>query len=54
MSRRQVAKKRNIQPDPLYRSRLVSMMIARLLKNGKKSVASRVLYDSFEKNTATL
>ena len=54
MSRRQVAKKRNIQPDPLYRSRLVSMMIARLLKNGKKSVASRVLYDSFEKITATL
>ena len=49
MSRRTTAKKRFINPDPIYRSRLVSMMISRLLQDGKKSVASRVFYESLDK-----
>jgi small subunit ribosomal protein S7 len=48
MSRRSTAKKREITPDPIYRSRLVSMMVSRLLEDGKKSLASRLFYQSLE------
>ena len=48
MSRRSAAKKRVITPDPIYRSRLVSMMVSRLLQDGKKSLASRLFYESLE------
>lgn len=48
MSRRSTAKKRTITPDPIYRSRLVSMMVSRLLQDGKKSLASRVFYEALE------
>jgi small subunit ribosomal protein S7 len=48
MSRRSAAKKRVITPDPIYRSRLVSMMVSRLLQDGKKSLASRLFYQSLE------
>ena len=36
MSRRSVVKKRYPQPDPTYNSLLVSLLTARILKNGKK------------------
>lgn len=48
MSRRSNVKKGPIPPDPVYNSRLVSMMIRRLMMGGKKSVASRILYDAFK------
>lgn len=48
MSRRSTAKKREITPDPIYRSRLVSMMVSRLLQDGKRSLASRLFYQSLE------
>lgn len=48
MSRRSNVKKSPVPPDPVYNSRLVSMMIRRLMMDGKKSVASRILYDAFK------
>lgn len=54
MSRRTTAKKRAITPDPIYRSRLVSMMVSRLLQDGKKSLASRLFYESLEQIEKTL
>ena len=48
MSRRNIAKKRNITPDPLYNSRLVSMLIMRILKHGKKSLAEKIIYESLD------
>jgi small subunit ribosomal protein S7 len=48
MSRRTTAKKRLVSPDPIYRSRLVSMMMSRLLQDGKKSLARRLFYESME------
>ena len=47
MSRRNAAVKRPILPDPQFNSRLASMMIARLMKHGKKSTAQRILSDAF-------
>lgn len=48
MSRRTVVKKRPIPPDPVYNSRLVSMMVRRIMHHGKKSVASGIIYDAFK------
>ncbi|NES93963.1 MAG: 30S ribosomal protein S7 [Desertifilum sp. SIO1I2] len=48
MSRRGVTQKRTVPPDPVYNSRLVNMMIRRIMQSGKKSVAARIVYDSFK------
>lgn len=48
MSRRGVTPKRTVPPDPVHNSRLVSMMIRRIMKHGKKSIASSLIYDAFQ------
>nr|YP_010728923.1 ribosomal protein S7 [Lithothamnion corallioides]WEA77093.1 ribosomal protein S7 [Lithothamnion corallioides] len=48
MSRRNTAKKRVILPDPIYNSRLVSMLTVRILKSGKKSLAQKIIYKSLD------
>lgn len=48
MSRRNTAEKRLAKPDPVYRNRLVNMLVNRILKNGKKSVAYRILYKAMK------
>lgn len=48
MPRKGTVKKREVAPDPKYKSRLVAKFINCLMKRGKKSVAQRILYDSFE------
>ena len=46
MPRRREVPKREILPDPLYHSQLVSKFVNVLMKDGKKSVAERILYDA--------
>jgi len=46
MPRRREVPKRQILPDPLYNSQLVSKFINVVLRDGKKSVAQRILYDA--------
>ena len=41
-------RKRNIDRDPVYGSLLVSMFTNRLMQDGKKTVAQRIMYDAFE------
>lgn len=48
MSRRNTAKKRNIYPDPVYNSKLISMLTVRILKDGKKNIAQKIIYDALE------
>nr|YP_009314589.1 Ribosomal protein S7 [Liagoropsis maxima]SCW22843.1 Ribosomal protein S7 [Liagoropsis maxima] len=48
MSRRNTSRKRLVQPDPIYKSKLVSMLTARILKSGKKSIAQKIIYNSLE------
>ena len=48
MSRRARIQKRPVPPDPTYNSRLISMAVRRLMQSGKKSLASRILYDALE------
>jgi len=49
MSRRRVASKREIMPDPKYGERTVAKFINMLMKGGKKSVAERIVYGALEK-----
>ncbi len=48
MSRRNSATKRVAAPDPVYNSRLATMISVRLMNSGKKSTAFRILYDAFD------
>lgn len=48
MSRRAFVQKRPVPPDSVYNSRLVSMIVRRVMESGKKSVASRIVYDALK------
>ncbi len=48
MSRRSSAQKRTVPSDSVYGSRLVSMMVRRIMVSGKKSLANRIVYGAFQ------
>jgi|TARA_B110000444_G_C18839580_1_gene598037 small subunit ribosomal protein S7 len=48
MSRRNISKKRFPEADPIYNSYLVSLLIARILKSGKKNLAQKIVHEAFE------
>ena len=48
MPRRAEIPKREILPDPVYNSQLVSKFVNAIMKDGKKTVAERILYDALE------
>ena len=48
MSRRGNLKRRTVPSDPVYNSCLVNMTIRRVMKQGKKSLASRLVYDALK------
>lgn len=48
MSRRNRPEKREVTPDVRYNSVQVSSFINRVMRNGKKSVATRLVYDAFD------
>ena len=48
MSRRSQAKRVLLEPDPVYNSRLVSLLVARVLKSGKKTLAERIVYQALD------
>nr|YP_003934348.1 ribosomal protein S7 [Monsonia speciosa]ACH47732.1 ribosomal protein S7 [Monsonia speciosa]ADJ66483.1 ribosomal protein S7 [Monsonia speciosa] len=51
MSRRgtATAEKKTEKTDPIYRNRLVNMVVNRILKHGKKAVAYQILYRALKK-----
>lgn len=49
MSRRHRATKREIDPDPLYKSYVVAKFINCIMQHGKKSLARRIVYNAIEK-----
>jgi small subunit ribosomal protein S7 len=48
MPRRARIVKREVMPDPVYRSRTVAKFINKVMVVGKKGLAERTLYDAFE------
>ena len=48
MSRRGQISKRDVLPDPLYNSKLVTKLINNIMYDGKKGVAQTIVYDAFK------
>ncbi len=48
MPRKGPVPRREVLPDPLYNSKLVTRLITRLMYNGEKGKAQRILYEAFE------
>lgn len=49
MSRRRRAEKREIEPDPKYKSILLSKFINKVMLDGKKSIARSIVYEAIER-----
>lgn len=48
MPRRGFVPKREVLPDPIYGSKLVSKLINNIMLDGKKGVAQKIVYDAFD------
>ena len=48
MSRRSRAQRTLAEPDPIYSSRLVTLLVSRILQSGKKSLAQKIVYNALE------
>ena len=48
MPRRREIPRREPPPDPLYSSSLVSKFISTVMRDGKRSTAEQIMYDSFD------
>ena len=48
MPRRGGVPKRDVLPDPLYKSKVVTKLINQVMYDGKKGVAQRIVYDAFD------
>lgn len=46
--RKRRATKRDVLADPIYNSKLVTKLINRLMKDGKKGTAQKILYDALD------
>ena len=47
MPRRGQISKRDVLPDPLYNSKLVTKLVNNVMYDGKKGVAQKIVYDAF-------
>ena len=47
MSRRGQISKRDVLPDPMYNSKIVTKLINNIMLDGKKGVAQKIVYDAF-------
>ena len=47
MPRRGKISKRDVLPDPLYNSKLVTKLVNNIMLDGKKGVAQKIVYDAF-------
>ena len=49
MPRRGNVAKRDVLPDPIYNSKLVTRLINKIMIDGKKGTAQTILYSAFNK-----
>ena len=49
MPRRGNVPKRDVLPDPIYNSKLVTKLINNIMLDGKKGIAQTIVYDAFKK-----
>ena len=46
--RKRQAVKRDVLPDPIYKSKVVTKLINQIMKDGKKGTAQKILYGAFD------
>src|ERR1700750_1838788 len=46
MPRKGPAQRRQLMPDPIYRSLLVTQVVNKVMLHGKRSLAERIVYDA--------
>ena len=46
--RKRRAEKRDVLPDPIYNSKVITKLINQIMRDGKKGTAQRILYDAFD------
>ena len=46
--RKRRAEKRDVLPDPIYNSKIVTKLINQIMQDGKKGTAERILYEAFD------
>ena len=48
MPRRGFIAKRDVLPDPMYNSKVVTKLVNNIMLDGKKTVAQKIVYDAFD------
>ena len=48
MPRKGYIAKRDVLPDPIYNSKVVTKLVNNIMLDGKKSVAQKIVYDAFD------
>ena len=48
MPRKGYIAKRDVLPDPMYNSKLVTKLVNNVMESGKKSIAQKIVYDAFD------
>ncbi|WP_017729603.1 30S ribosomal protein S7 [Halalkalibacterium ligniniphilum] len=48
MPRKGPVARRDVLPDPIYKSKLVTRLINRIMVDGKRGIAQKILYNAFE------
>ena len=46
MPRKGPAPRRDLMPDPVYRSVVVTQLVNKMLQRGKRSIAEQIVYDA--------
>ncbi len=54
MPRRGGVPKRDVLPDPVYNSKVVTKLINQIMEDGKRGTAQRIVYEAFEAMSAKL
>ncbi len=54
MSRRNAAIVRDVLPDPVYNSKVVTKLINQVMLDGKRSIAQKIVYDAFSTASSKL
>lgn len=54
MSRRNAAVARDVLPDPVYGSKVVTKLINQVMVDGKRSIAQNIVYDAFNEASEKL
>ena len=47
MPRRSGVPKRDVLPDPIYKSKVVTKLVNQIMQDGKKGTAQKIVYDAF-------